>query len=100
MQWVKATLVIHSKQTWPDGTLVQWVVWRLPAPVAGCGHPFKYRLYCGRGGRCLVRYDNEAGKGDHRHLGEGETSYAFTTLAALLADFRADVRRLAGGGYG
>ncbi|MGH8524670.1 MAG: toxin-antitoxin system TumE family protein, partial [Gammaproteobacteria bacterium] len=29
----------------------------------------KYRLYCGRGGRCLVRYDNETGKGDHRHYG-------------------------------
>ena len=96
---MKAAPIINSKQTWPDGTVVQLVVWGLPAPVAGCDHAYKYRLYCGRSGRCLARYDNEAGKGDHRHDGDQELPYGFTTLAALLADFRADVRRLAGGGY-
>jgi hypothetical protein len=40
---------------------------------------------------CVLRYDNEAGKGDHKHLGGEEASYAFTTPAQLLADFWNDV---------
>ena len=44
------------------------VIWHLLRPVAGCNHRFKYRFYFGRpDGTCLVRYDNERGKGDHRH---------------------------------
>lgn len=54
----------------------------------------KYSLFCGDATHCLVRYDNEAGKGDHRHYGELEKPYMFTTLAALLEDFQADVCRL------
>jgi hypothetical protein len=56
----------------------------------------KYRFYCGRGEECLVRYDNEAGKGDHRHFGEQEESYAFTGVDQLIEDFRNDCARLSG----
>ena len=38
-----------------------------------------------------MRYDNEAGNGDHRHLGTIETDYAFTSAERLLADFWKDV---------
>lgn len=38
-----------------------------------------------------MRYDNEPGKGDHRHLGDTEQVYTFTTPEQLLADFWADV---------
>jgi hypothetical protein len=96
---MKAQLIINSKQVWPDGTVVQLIVWQLPAATPERPHGLKYRLYCGRAGVGLVRYDNEAGKGDHRHLGGRETPYVFTTLPGLLADFRADVVRLAGAGY-
>jgi uncharacterized protein YwbE len=96
---MKASRIIDSKAVWPDGTLVQLVVWRLPEVSVERPHGLKYRLYCGRSGRCLVRYDNEAGKGDHRHAGGREEPYFFTTLSRLLADFRADVRRLAGDAY-
>ncbi|MGH8192572.1 MAG: toxin-antitoxin system TumE family protein [Rhodanobacteraceae bacterium] len=54
----------------------------------------KYRLFCGDAKHCLVRYDNEAGKGDHRHYGQHEEPYTFTTLETLLEDFQADVIRL------
>ncbi|WP_293188679.1 DUF6516 family protein [Ottowia sp.] len=40
----------------------------------------------------MVRYDNEAGKGDHRHVGADEHPYAFTTPEQLLADFWQDVQ--------
>ena len=53
-----------------DGVTVEMVIWALPRAAAERAHGLKYRLYCGRGRICLVRYDNEAGKGDHRHFGD------------------------------
>jgi hypothetical protein len=43
-----------------------------------------------------VGYDNERGKGDHRHFQGVETAYRFTTVERLIADFWRDVRRLRG----
>jgi hypothetical protein len=42
--------------------------------------------------------DNERGKGDHKHEGEVESAYVFTTLSQLLSDFKADVRRILNNG--
>lgn len=78
------------------GVTVEMAVWSLPKPSAERPHGLKYRLYCGRGGHCIVRYDNEAGKGDHRHYGEREETYRFVSLEKLLKDFREDCTRLAG----
>ena len=44
-------------------------------------------------GVCVLRYDNEAGKGDHRHVGAIEAPYMFNGIDQLLADFLADVER-------
>ena len=63
---------VFRYRTVQDGVTVEMVVWVLTRPSAERPHGLKYRLYCGRGGRCLVRYDNEAGKGDHRHHGDRE----------------------------
>lgn len=54
-------------------------------------HPYKYRLYFGAHGVCRVRYDNERGKGDHRHVNGVELSYVFISLDQLLDDFQSDV---------
>jgi hypothetical protein len=43
-----------------------------------------------------VGYDNERGKGDHRHFQGAETAYAFSTVEQLMADLWADVRALRG----
>ncbi len=98
---MEATPVIRFKEVRADGTIVQVVVWQLPRASDDRPHRLKYRLkyrlYCGRDGRCLVRYDNETGKGDHRHYGDREEAYRFSTLDQLLADFDADVQRLTGG---
>jgi hypothetical protein len=42
-------------------------------------------------GRCVLRYDNEPGKGDHRHVGDQEMPYAFSTPGRLFEDFYEDV---------
>src|SRR6266853_479353 len=36
---------------------------------------------------CVLRFDNETGKGDHKHVGETEVPYRFTTLDRLIEDF-------------
>ena len=72
-------------------TFVEIVVWRLPRPLRGSTHPFKYRLALVCDGVCVLRYDNEAGKGGHRHIGDSERPYTFTNPEKLLADFWNDV---------
>ena len=44
-------------------------------------------------GQRIVGYDNEAGKGDHRHYRDREEPYTLTSLEQLVADFEADVRK-------
>ncbi len=44
----------------------------------------------------LVGYDNERGKGDHRHVQGKEGTYAFGPPEQLIEDFLADVRRVRG----
>lgn len=77
--------------TYPDGAVLEMRVWRLPGIDAQRSHGLKYSLYYGKNGVRVVGYDNERGKGDHRHYGKREEAYAFTTLEQLLADFLADV---------
>lgn len=87
-----AALLLKSRQAHGAG-VVELVVWRVPQPVPPSDHGFKYRLLDVVQGRRLVGYDNERGKGDHRHLGERELPYRFSTVEQLLADFMADVER-------
>jgi hypothetical protein len=67
------------------------VVWEVPEPVPGSPHRYKYRLAYVVNGICRVRYDNERGKGDHRHLDGEEGLYVFEGLERLLSDFWRDV---------
>jgi hypothetical protein len=43
-----------------------------------------------------VGYDNERGKGNHRHFRGVEAPYKFNSVEQLMADFWADVRALRG----
>lgn len=92
----KATLVLHEKTVREDGAIVELVIWQLPRATPDRPHALKYRLYLGRDGECLVRYDNESGKGDHRHVRGKETPYRFVSLAKLRRDFESDMRRYGG----
>lgn len=89
----KATLVYHDKALLPDGGIIEMTIWHLPEKSSERPHGLKYSLYYGKGGQRIVGYDNEAGKGDHRHLGDEEEAYEFTTVEAMMADFLADVER-------
>ena len=69
------------------------VVWLIPKPLAGSHHNHKYRLAFTARGDCVLRYDNETGKGDLRHVFGSESRYRFSTLDKLFADFEHDIRR-------
>ncbi len=83
--------MLNERHIISEDSFVEMVVWRLPSSVAGSGHVFKYRLALVVKGRCVLRYDNEHGKGDHKHVGQQEIPYIFTTPKALLRDFWNDV---------
>ena len=67
-------------------------LWRVPSPVSPSTHLFKYALFYGRAGERVVLFDNERGKGDHKHILDVETAYEFTTPDKLIEDFEAAVR--------
>jgi hypothetical protein len=88
----RAVLVLHRKRIYDDGVIAEMKLWLLPKPAHGSKHAFKYSLFYGRSDARLIGYDNEAGKGDHRHYGDREEVYHFTTPEKLMTDFLADVR--------
>jgi hypothetical protein len=88
---MQATQIARAKEIRVDGSVVEIVVWRIAEPLHPCTHLYKYRLYFGAGGQCRVRYDNERGKGDHRHFNDVEAQYIFVSINQLLSDFQQDV---------
>lgn len=90
---MKAVPLLQRRVVLAPDAFVELVVWRLDKPLPPSSHPFKYRLAYVVAGECVVLYDNERGKGDHRHFGTAERPYAFSTPDQLLADFSADIAR-------
>jgi len=93
---MKAALLIHERLHFEDGFLIEIKVWRVPGRVPSSRHGLKYSLFYGRPGVRVVGYDNERGKGDHRHYKQREQPYHFVSIEKLLADFRADVEKARG----
>jgi hypothetical protein len=94
---MKADLLFHQRIDYDDGAIVEMVIWRVPSPVPPATHHLKYSLFYGHPGVRDVGYDNERGKGDHRHFQGAEMSYTFSTVEQLMVDFWSDVRALRGG---
>lgn len=68
---IKAQQLINQRKPQGDDGMVQLVVWQ----------------------ECVPRYDNETGKGDHKHWGTPELAYSFVDMETLVDDLFADVRR-------
>ena len=90
---MKATLLLRRRVAEADETFAEYVIWQLPQTLPGSAHPYKYRLAYVVDDVCVLRYDNESGKGDHRHVGAKEGKYTFTTPGKLIADFERDIKR-------
>lgn len=94
---MKAELLFRQRIDYDEGAIVEMVLWRVISPVPPSPHNLKYSLFYGRPGIREVGYDNERGKGDHRHFQGKEAAYDFSTVEQLMADFWYDVRVLRGG---
>jgi hypothetical protein len=86
-------LLLNERVIIAEDAFVEMVVWSLPFSLSGSSHPFKYRLALVVKGKCVLRFDNEAGKGDHKHVGQKEYPYVFTTPQSLVDDFWNEVER-------
>lgn len=84
--------VLNYRRDLANGDIIQVVVWLLAAPLPGSTHSYKYRLhYQKANGIDFIRYDNERGKGDHRHIGGIEEPYRFESVKKLALDFYAAI---------
>jgi hypothetical protein len=90
---MKAIELVQTRIVYSPKAFAELVLWQLPSPLAGSPHRFKYRLAYVVDSMCVLRYDNESGKGDHRHVGGREESYEFSTPEQLIADFEQDIAR-------
>ena len=88
-----ARLIENRKLTLDGGAIIQIKIWRLPGFTAERPHGLKYSLSYGRKGERIVGYDNEAGKGDHRHYRGRQENYRFATYEKLISDFLNDVKK-------
>lgn len=90
---MKAECLQKERVRIDDDRFVDIVIWAVPSPIPPTTHGYKYRLAFVVNEVCVVRYDNERGKGDHKHIGVAETAYTFTTIEQLLEDFWIDVEQ-------
>jgi hypothetical protein len=90
---MKVLEIFRHRIVLAENRFAELVLWRLSKPLPGSRHPYKYRLAYIVNEVCVLRYDNEAGKGNHRHWGGKESDYKFLSIDKLLADFQTDMER-------
>ena len=91
---MKAQLLLKQKFVMSEIAFAEIVIWQLPAPLDGSTHDFKYRLAYVVNNQCVLRYNNEAGKGNHVHIDGQEISYNFVSTEQLVDDFFAQIKRM------
>jgi hypothetical protein len=90
---MKPRLMLRERRIIGEDRFAEMVIWKLPQPVPGSLHDFKYRLAFVVDEVCVMRFDNESGKGDHKHVGTREVPYVFTGLEKLVADFFDEIEK-------
>ena len=91
---MKAQLLLKQRLVLSETSFAEIVIWQLPAPLEGSVHDFKYRLAYVVNNACVIRYDNEAGKGNHVHINAQEVEYHFVSTEQLIDDFFAQIKQL------
>jgi hypothetical protein len=90
---MKAKLLRRILEAYGCGR-IEGVIWEVPEPVSPSEHRIKYRLVYLRDGVRVVGYDNERGKGDHKHRHGVELPYVFVDVPTLIRDFLQDLKEL------
>ncbi len=89
---MKAELIFRDKVVEHDNSIVEIKIWSVPV-TSDRPHGYKYSMVYIKDGKRIVGYDNHTGKRDHRHYGNKEEPYEFTTIEKLFEDFYKDFRR-------
>lgn len=89
-------MLTHKKERNADGHITELKAWIVPV-TDHAPHGLKYSAVYIVNGIRVIGYDNERGKGDHRHYAGVEKPYVFTSMAQLVTDFKADVVRYLAG---
>ncbi len=91
---MRARLIYRERFIYADGAIREMVLWQLPQKTAQKPHGMKYGLYYGLAdGSCIVRYDNETGKSDPRHIRGRQEPYQFKDVETLVANFLEDIEK-------
>lgn len=90
---MNAGLMVRERVPFGEDAFAELILWKLTSPLSGSSHLFKYRLAFVLRGECVLRYDNEAGKGDHRHTQTRQSAYVFESPEKLIQDFLREARR-------
>jgi len=84
---MKAELLLRERHVLGEDRFAEIVIWQLPRSLPGSVHRFKYRLAFVVDLECVLRFDNEAGQGDHKHVGTRRVPYTFVSVDQLVTDF-------------
>ena len=90
---MRARLLLRERLILGEDRFADIVIWQVPRPVRGSSRRYKYRLAFVVDEVCVLRFDNEASKGDHHHVSAREVPYRFVDLPQLVDDFWSAVRR-------
>jgi hypothetical protein len=90
---MKAQLLLKQRLILGETAFAEIVIWQLETPLTGSTHSYKYRLAYVVNGECVLRYDNEAGKGNHLHLNHQEMHYHFVSIEQLIDNFFAQIKQ-------
>jgi hypothetical protein len=90
---MKAKLLSRIKEVWGSG-VIEGVIREVPDAVLPSEHRVKYRLVYIVNGVRVVGYDNERGKGDHKHIRDSEAPYVFRDVSTLIGDFMSDIQEI------
>jgi len=93
MPSILSKLVFFEKRVEDDGSIIEMKVWEVPVSDKSLDG-VRYSLYWVKEGKTLVGYDNHHPKGPHRHYGDRQEAYEFTTIENLIQDFLEDQRRI------
>ncbi|MGH7069811.1 MAG: toxin-antitoxin system TumE family protein [Acetobacteraceae bacterium] len=88
---MRARLLLKERTDLGDA-FVELVIRHLPRSLPGPADGYQYRMALVKQGVGVIRYDNEARKGDHRHVDGCEGPYRFIDLATLIRDCRQAVK--------
>ena len=90
---MQARLLLRERQAIGENRFADIVIWQLPRGVRGSPHAYKYRLAFVVDEVGVLRFDNVAGKGNHKHVDGTEMPYVFVNPRQLVSDFWDEIER-------